>query len=428
MQLGMIGLGRMGSNMVRRLMRGGHQCVVFDLKAAAVRDLENEGATGSESLPHLVEQLATPRVVWLMVPAGAPTEATITSVVEHLEAGDIVIDGGNSFYKDDVRRARELRTRGIEYADVGTSGGVWGLDRGYCLMFGAEPTVAEYLDPILSTLAPGRGEIDATPGHEQAVAAGTLGRTADRGYLHCGPPGSGHFVKMIPNGIEYGLLQAYGEGLEILRQLEKLIKKQQQLLDETFRRAQGNSDQPGPSGMGNSQSEARQGGSSSGAGDGESQLGLSRQQSLRAALGELMRRWGASGQSIPLPLNRASRAMREALQALSAGLPGQAVGPQTSAVDEMSQGAQSLLQSMMEALGQAPSRPGGLTGGFGNNLDPLGRGLLGRGYQDDNRTRIPDEADMQRSREILDELYRRAGEFQRPAIERDYIKRLLKRF
>ena len=217
MQLGMIGLGRMGSNMVRRLMRGGHQCVVFDLKAAAVRDLENEGATGSESLAHLVEQLATPRVVWLMVPAGAPTEATITSVVEHLEAGDIVIDGGNSFYKDDVRRARELRTRGLDYADVGTSGGVWGLDRGYCLMFGAEPTVAEYLDPILSTLAPGRGEIDATPGHEQAVAAGTLGRTADRGYLHCGPPGSGHFVKMIHNGIEYGLMQAYAEGLDILR-------------------------------------------------------------------------------------------------------------------------------------------------------------------------------------------------------------------
>jgi uncharacterized protein (TIGR02302 family) len=219
-----------------------------------------------------------------------------------------------------------------------------------------------------------------------------------------------------------------GEGLEILRQLEKLIKKQQQLLDETFRRAQGNGEQPGPSGMGNSQSEARQGSGNSGTGDGESKLGLSRQQSLRAALGEMMRRWGARGQSIPLPLNRASQAMREALQALSAGLPGQAVGPQTSAIDEMNQGAQSLLQSMMEALGQAPSRPGGLTGGFGNNLDPLGRGLLGRGYQDDNRTRIPDEADMQRSREILDELYRRAGEFQRPAIERDYIKRLLKRF
>ena len=217
MQLGMIGLGRMGSNMVRRLLRGGHQCVVFDLNAASVRDLENEGATGSESLAHLAEQLSTPRVVWLMVPAGAPTEATITSVVEHLEAGDIVIDGGNSFYKDDVRRARELKTRGIEYADVGTSGGVWGLDRGYCLMFGAEPTVAKYLDPILSTLAPGRGEIDATPGRERAVTAGTLGRTADQGYLHCGLPGSGHFVKMIHNGIEYGLMQAYAEGLDILR-------------------------------------------------------------------------------------------------------------------------------------------------------------------------------------------------------------------
>ncbi len=217
MQLGMIGLGRMGSNMVRRLIRGGHQCVVFDLNADAVRGLEPDGATGSESLAHLAEQLTTPRVVWLMVPAGAPTEATITSVVEHLEAGDIVVDGGNSFYKDDVRRARELKTRGIEYADVGTSGGVWGLDRGYCLMFGAEPTVAGYLDPILSTLAPGRGEIDATPGRKQAVASGTLGRTADQGYLHCGPPGSGHFVKMIHNGIEYGLMQAYAEGLDILR-------------------------------------------------------------------------------------------------------------------------------------------------------------------------------------------------------------------
>ena len=217
MQLGMIGLGRMGSDMVRRLIRGGHQCVVFDLNADAVRGLEPDGATGSESLAHLAEQLTTPRVVWLMVPAGAPTEATITRVVEHLEAGDIVVDGGNSFYKDDVRRARELKTRGIEYADVGTSGGVWGIDRGYCLMFGAESTVAGYLDPILSTLAPGCGEMDATPGREQAVAAGTLGRTADRGYLHCGPPGSGHFVKMIHNGIEYGLMQAYAEGLDILR-------------------------------------------------------------------------------------------------------------------------------------------------------------------------------------------------------------------
>ncbi len=215
------------------------------------------------------------------------------------------------------------------------------------------------------------------------------------------------------------------EGQRILRALEELIAKQQRLLDETFRRAQGNGQQPG--GMGNNQSEGVGRGSRGALGT-ESLSGLSQQQRLRADLSDLMRQWGSSGQSIPLPLNRASRAMREALQALSAGQPGQAIAPQTSAIDEMRQGAQSLLQSMMEALGRAPPRPGGMTGGFGNNLDPLGRGLLGRGYQDDSRTQIPDEADMQRSREILDELYRRAGDFQRPAIERDYIKRLLKRF
>lgn len=218
-----------------------------------------------------------------------------------------------------------------------------------------------------------------------------------------------------------------GANQKILRDLEKLIGKQQQLLDETFRRAQANGDQPGPAGTGNSQSD-NQGRGSRGSGGGEFQPGFSQQQGLHAGLGELMRRWGASGQTIPLPLNRASQAMRAALQALSAGLPGQAVGPQTSAIDEMAQGARSLLDSMMEALGQAPPRPGGLSGGLGNNLDPLGRGLLGRGYQDDGNTVIPGEADIQRSREILDELYRRAGEFQRPAIERDYIKRLLKRF
>lgn len=216
------------------------------------------------------------------------------------------------------------------------------------------------------------------------------------------------------------------EGQKILRQLEKLIAKQQQLLDETFRRAQGNGEKPG--GTGGNQSEGLGGRDSRGGGGSAGQPGLSQQRGLRAGLSELMRQWGQSGQSIPLPLNRASRAMREALQALASGLPGQAVGPQTSAIDEMNQGARALLESMMEALGRAPPRPGGLTGGFGNTLDPLGRGLLGRGYQDDSRTRIPDEAEMQRSREILDELYRRAGEFQRPAIERDYINRLLKRF
>ena len=216
-----------------------------------------------------------------------------------------------------------------------------------------------------------------------------------------------------------------GESRKILRDLERLIARQQQLLDETFRRAQGNSEQPG--GAGDSQNEG-QGRGSRGARGAESTPGFSQQQGLRAGLGELMRRWGARGQSIPLPLNRANRAMREALQALAAGLPGQAVGPQTGAIDEMQQGARSLLDAMMEALGRAPPRPGGMTGGFGDNLDPLGRGLLGRGYQDDSSTRIPDEADMQRSREILDELHRRAGDFQRPAIERDYIKRLLKRF
>ena len=214
-----------------------------------------------------------------------------------------------------------------------------------------------------------------------------------------------------------------GEGQKILRALEKLIDKQQLLLDETFRRAQGNGAQPG--GMSNNQSKGR---GSHGAVGRESESGISQQQSLSAGLSDLMRRWGVNGQSIPLPLNRASRAMREALQALSAGQPSQAIAPQTSAIDEMLLGAQSLLESMMEALGRAPARGGGMTGSFDNNLDPLGRGLFGHAYQGDSRTQIPDEAEMQRSREILDELYRRAGEFQRPAIERDYIKRLLKRF
>lgn len=218
-----------------------------------------------------------------------------------------------------------------------------------------------------------------------------------------------------------------GEAQKILRDLEKMITKQQELLDDSFRRGknEGNGDQPGPVGRGGSQSGAPGDPTTNGS---PSAPGMSQQQALRDNLGDLMRRWGASGQSIPLPLNRADQAMQEALQALSAGLPGQAVGPQTSAIDEMSQGAKSLLQSMMKALGRSPPRSSGMTGGFGNNLDLLGRGMIGRGYQDDNKTRIPSEADMQRSRQILDELYRRAGDFQRPAIEKDYIKRLLKRF
>ncbi len=197
--------------MVRRLMRAGHQCVVYDRNPDTVKQLEGDGATGCGSLKELVEKLATPRAVWVMVPAGGPTEATVRELVEHLEAGDAVIDGGNSFYKDDVRRAAELQPRGIHYIDVGTSGGVWGIDRGYCLMIGGDRSAVERLDPIFSTLAPGRGEIERTPGREK------LSGTAEEGYLHCGPPGAGHFVKMLHNGIEYGVMQAYAEGLDIMQ-------------------------------------------------------------------------------------------------------------------------------------------------------------------------------------------------------------------
>lgn len=211
MQVGMIGLGRMGSNMARRLMRGGHQCVVFDSNTEAARALEQEGALATGSLQELAKGLEQPRIVWLMVPAGA-VDGTLRELAAHLTADDIVIDGGNSYYVDDLRRAEELSARGIHYLDVGTSGGVWGLERGYCLMIGGPEQAARLLDPIFKTLAPGRGVVPRTPGRENA------GGTAEEGYLYCGPSGAGHFVKMVHNGIEYGLMAAYAEGLNILHQ------------------------------------------------------------------------------------------------------------------------------------------------------------------------------------------------------------------
>ena len=210
MQLGMIGLGRMGANMVRRLMKDGHQCVVFDMFPKAVEALVAEKATGASSMQDLVTKLAKPRTVWLMVPA-AVVDSTIHALAPLLEPGDTIIDGGNSYYIDDIRRSAELAPSKIDYVDVGTSGGVWGLDRGYCLMIGGPAEVAQRLDPIFKTLAPGRGEISATPGRER------IGGTAEHGYLHCGPAGAGHFVKMVHNGIEYGLMQAYAEGFDIFR-------------------------------------------------------------------------------------------------------------------------------------------------------------------------------------------------------------------
>jgi 6-phosphogluconate dehydrogenase len=206
----MIGLGRMGSNMVRRLLKAGHECAVYDRSPAAVKELSQGGAVGAASLAELVKNLAKPRVVWLMVPA-AVVDATISELQPLLDEGDIIIDGGNSYYVDDIRRAKELRVNQIHYVDVGTSGGVWGLERGYCLMIGGETAIVEHLDPIFATLAPGCGDIPRTPGREK------LGGTSDRGYLHCGPNGAGHFVKMVHNGIEYGLMAAYAEGLAILR-------------------------------------------------------------------------------------------------------------------------------------------------------------------------------------------------------------------
>jgi len=211
MQLGMIGLGRMGGNMVRRLMRGGHQCVVSDLSPQNVAELAKEGATGSASLDDFVAKLAKPRAAWIMVPAGDPTEQTVNALAQRLEAGDTIIDGGNSYFRDDVRRSQKLKDRGIHYIDVGTSGGVWGLERGYCMMLGGPKETVERLDPIFKTLAPGIGDIPRTPGREK------LGGTAEFGYLYCGPSGAGHFVKMVHNGIEYGLMQAYAEGFDIFR-------------------------------------------------------------------------------------------------------------------------------------------------------------------------------------------------------------------
>jgi 6-phosphogluconate dehydrogenase len=210
MQLGMIGLGRMGANMVRRLVKHGHKCVVFDRSAPAVKSLAKGNAKGASSLADLAKKLAKPRTVWLMVPA-AVVDQTIADLLPSLETGDTIIDGGNSYYIDDIRRAKELSAKGIHYIDVGTSGGVWGLERGYCMMIGGEPKVVQRLDPIFATLAPGIGEIARTPGREK------LGGSAEQGYLHCGPNGAGHFVKMVHNGIEYGIMAAYAEGLAILR-------------------------------------------------------------------------------------------------------------------------------------------------------------------------------------------------------------------
>ena len=211
MQLGLIGLGRMGANMTRRLTRGGHAVTVFDLSAERVRELVAEGATGASSLDDLVRGLPPPRTVWLMVPAGEPTEQVVAELASRLQPGDTIIDGGNTHYKDDVRRARTLEPRGLQYVDVGTSGGLWGLDRGYSLMIGGPRASMERLDPIFAALAPGNDGTPPTPGRERRSGS------AARGYLYCGPAGAGHFVKMVHNGIEYGLMQAYAEGFDILR-------------------------------------------------------------------------------------------------------------------------------------------------------------------------------------------------------------------
>jgi 6-phosphogluconate dehydrogenase len=210
MQLGMIGLGRMGANMVRRLMKGGHECVVYDVNPAAADALGKEGATPAHTIDDFLAKLTKPRAVWLMVPAGV-VDKTLANIVPNLEKNDILIDGGNSYYIDDLRRSGELAAKGVRYLDVGTSGGVWGLDRGYCMMIGGETNAVQHLDPIFKTLAPGKGEIPRTPGRE------TLGGTSELGYLHCGPSGAGHFVKMVHNGIEYGIMAAYAEGLNILQ-------------------------------------------------------------------------------------------------------------------------------------------------------------------------------------------------------------------
>jgi 6-phosphogluconate dehydrogenase len=223
MQLGIIGLGRMGGNIARRLMLNGHTTVVYDRNTAFVDTLNEEGATGVANLPALVAGLAKPRAVWVMLPAGAPTEDTIDTLSTLLEAGDTIIDGGNTFYKDDIRRAKTLAEKGLHYIDVGTSGGVWGLERGYCMMIGGETATVQRLDPIFATLAPGIGETPRTPGREK------LGGTSEQGYLHCGPNGAGHFVKMVHNAVEYGMMAAYAEGFGVLNAAN--IGKQEVAID-----------------------------------------------------------------------------------------------------------------------------------------------------------------------------------------------------
>ncbi len=211
MQLGMVGLGRMGANMTRRLMRGGHTVVVSDLSADAVKSIAGEGAVASSSLEDLVGKLTPPRAAWIMVPSGDPTEKTVQVLLGRMQTGDTIIDGGNSYFKDDVRRSKICAAKGVHYVDVGTSGGVWGLERGYCMMIGGPKEAVQRLDPIFKTLAPGRGDIPRTPGREKMAG------TAEDGYIHCGPSGSGHFVKMVHNGIEYGMMQAYAEGFDIFK-------------------------------------------------------------------------------------------------------------------------------------------------------------------------------------------------------------------
>ena len=223
MQMGMIGLGRMGANMVRRLLRGGHQCVVFDMNRSAVDELVKEGAIGAASLDDFAAKLGKPRAAWMMVPAAA-VEQTLAELARRFEKGDIIVDGGNSYYIDDIRRARMLKEKGIHYVDSGTSGGVWGLERGYCQMIGGETGVVKHLDPLFATLAPPIDSAPRTPGREKAPAS-----TAEHGYLHCGPNGAGHFVKMIHNGIEYGIMAAYAEGLNILRHAN--VGKRQETVD-----------------------------------------------------------------------------------------------------------------------------------------------------------------------------------------------------
>lgn len=226
MQLGMIGLGRMGANMVRRLMKNGHECVVYDRDAKAVSELAGEGAVGTSSLDEFIGKLKSPKVVWLMLPA-AVVDSSLKDLSARLQKGDIIIDGGNSYYVDDIRRAKELAAKGIQYVDVGTSGGVWGLDRGYCMMIGGPDDAVKHIDPILKTLAPGRGNIDRTPGREK------MGGTSEEGYLHCGPNGAGHFVKMVHNGIEYGVMAAYAEGLNILKHANAGKQAQQISAEQT---------------------------------------------------------------------------------------------------------------------------------------------------------------------------------------------------